>query len=220
MTNPESTVELTVEEKMALAIAKAKEARKKAKDDAKLALLENNSYAEYLASVEEESEQVDKLSTIMDALNAMKAIVTNDGTKYGVNAYPVAEYVFGPIMSRVIGIVMASSAMFTDERQTEFKALTKMSYLLVSKARSAIGSPAYYSKGKLTEELPGDGSDITTAITAVCEALNVDLAYVNKVNETSLNRWFRVAHDKAEKQYTEFKKVDIVNSTQRFILED
>lgn len=160
--------ELTVEQKMAMAIATAKEARKKAKDEAKLGLLTNGKYAEYLASVEDESDQVNALTTIMDALNQMKPIVTNDGTKYGVNVYPVAEYAFGPVMSRVMGIIVGSSAMFTDERQTEFKAITGMTHLLASKAREAIGSPAYYSKGTLTTALQGDGSDVTIAVTAVC----------------------------------------------------
>ena len=220
MTNPESTVELTVEQKMAMAIAKAKEARKKAKDNAKLALLNNGAYADYLASVGEESDQVDALVSIMDSLNQMKPIITNDGTKYGVNVYPVAEYAFGPVMSRVMGIIVGSSAMFTDERQTEFKAITKMSHLLASKAREAIGSPAYYSKGTLTTALQGDGSDITVAVTAVCEALNVDLSYVNKVNDSTITRWFKVAQEKAEKQYAEFRKIDAVDSKNHFILED
>lgn len=220
MTTPESTVELTVEQKMAMAIAKAKEDRKKAKDNAKLELLNNGAYADYLASVEDEADQVDALVSIMDELNKMKAIVTNDGTKYSVNVYPVAEYAFGPVMSRVMGIIVGSSAMFTDERQTEFKAVTKMSHLLASKAREAIGSPAYYSKGTLTTALQGDGSDINVAITAVCEALNIDLSYVNKVNDSTIARWFKVAKEKAEKQYAEFRKTEVIDSTNCFILKD
>lgn len=212
--------ELTVEQKMAMAIATAKEARKKAKDEAKLGLLTNGKYAEYLASVEDESDQVNALTTIMDALNQMKPIVTNDGTKYGVNVYPVAEYAFGPVMSRVMGIIVGSSAMFTDERQTEFKAITGMTHLLASKAREAIGSPAYYSKGTLTTALQGDGSDVTIAVTAVCEALNIDLSYVNRVNDATIARWFKVAQEKAEKQYAEFRKIDVVDSTAHFVLED
>jgi hypothetical protein len=220
MTNPETTVELTVEQKMALAIAKAKEARKKDRDTAKLALLENGNYATYLATVEDEAEQVTMLTAIMEQLNQIKPIETNDGSKYSVNIFPVAEYAFGPVMSRVIGIVTGSSAMFTDERQAEFKAITKMTHLLASKARDAIGSPAYYSKGILANAIPGDGTSITTALTAVCDVLGIDLEYVNKVNQTTINRWFKVAQDKAEKQYAEFKKIEVIDSANCFILED
>lgn len=220
MTENTETVKLTVEQKMALAIATARENRKKAKDTARLALLENGNYVEYLASVEDESAQVDALTTIMDSLNAMKPIITNDGSKYGINMFPVAEYVFGPVMSRVVGIIVGSSAMFTDERQTEFKAITGMTHLLATKARDAIGSPAYYSKGILANAIPGDRSCINTAVTAVCEALNIDLTYVNKVNEASIARWFKAAQDKAEKQYAEFRKIEILDSTNVFVLEE
>lgn len=216
----ELTSELTVEQKMQVAIAKAKEDRKKAKDTAKLVLLNNGNYVEYLASVEDESEQVDNLTAIMNQLNKIKPIVTNDGSKYGVNVFPIAEYVFGPVMSRVVGIIVGSSAMFTDERQTEFKAITGVSHLLASKARDAIGSPAYYSKGILANAIPGDRSCVTTAVTAVCDALNIDLAYVNKVNEDTINRWFKVAQDKAEKQNVEFRKTELVNTTNHFVLEE
>ena len=220
MTENTETVKLTVEQKMALAIATARENRKKAKDTARLALLENGNYVEYLASVEDESAQVDALTTIMDSLNAMKPIITNDGSKYGINMFPVAEYVFGPVMSRVVGIIVGSSAMFTDERQTEFFAITKVPHLMASKARDAIGSPAYYSKGVLANAIPGNGDSVETALTAVCEALGVDITYVKKANANAIERWFKVAQDKAVKQYEEFRKVEVVNSANSFVLVD
>jgi len=211
---------MTVDQKMAAAIAKAKEARKLAKDEAKLALLNNGTFAEYLASVEDESDQIEALTALMDELNSIKPIVTNDGSKYGVNIFPVAEYVFGPVMSKVVGIIVGSSAMFTDERQDVFKAITGMPHLLASKARDAIGSPAYYSKGVLADAIPGDKTCITTAVTAVCDALNIDLTYVNKVNQASIDRWFKVAQEKAEKQYGEFRKMDLIDTTNAFTLEE
>lgn len=214
-------VELTVEQKMELAIARAKENRKKAKDEAKLALINNGRYVDYLASIEDEEDQIKHLQATMDQLNNMKAIVANDGTKYNVNIYPIAEYVFGPVMSRVLGIVTGSSAMFTDERQAEFEAITGTSFLAVSTARNLIGSPAYYSKGVLTQEVPSmDIESISTALTAVCDSLNIDIEYVNKVTKASLDRWFSVAKAKAEKQYEAFERVEKVDSENNFTLED
>ena len=151
----------------------------------------------------------------------MKAIQTNDGTKYNVNIYPVAEYVFGPVMSRVIGIVSGSSSMFTDERQAEFEAITGTSFLAVSTTRNLIGSPAYYSKGVLTPEMPPmDIESISIALTAVCDSLNIDITYVNKVTKSSLERWFSVARAKAEKQFEAFERVEKVDSENNFTLED
>lgn len=214
-------VELTVEQKMALAIAKAKEARKRVKDEAKLALINNGRYIDYLASVEDEKDQITHLQAIMDQLNNMKAIVANDGTNYNVNIYPVAEYAFGPVMSRVAGIITGSSAMFTEERQAEFEAITNLSYLAVSNARVALGSPAYYSKGTFAQAIePLSPYELQTTITAVCDGLNIDLAYVDRVNESTLARWFNTAKTKAEKQFDAYKKVEIVDSENNFTLED
>ena len=212
---------LTPEQKMELAIARAKENRKRVRDEAKAELANNFKYVEYLACVQDEEEQITALQAVMDRLNGMKAIQVNDGTKYNVNIYPVAEYVFGPVMSRVIGIVSGSSAMFTDERQAEFEAITGASFLAVSTARNLIGSPAYYSKGVLTPEIPPmDIESISIALTAVCNSLNVDITYVNKVTKASLERWFSVARAKAEKQFEAFERVDKVDSENNFTLED
>jgi len=215
-----SKEELTAEQKMEIAIAKAKESRKKAKDEAKLKLLDNNDYIEYLASTEEESEEIAKLTGLMDTLNKMKPIVANDGTKYSVNAFPIAEYIFGPVMARVLSLINVSSAMFTDERQAEFEVVTGISYLSATKARNAIGNPAYYSKGVLTEAIQGNKDDLTNAITAVCVALDVDISYANKANQANIDKWFTVAESKAQKQFSEFNKLELVDQGADFILED
>lgn len=212
--------ELTVEQKMELAIGKAQEARKRIKNEARLKLLDNADYVEYKASILDEVEQVTHLTAIADALNQMKPIITNDGSKYAVHCYPVAEYVFGPVMSRVVGIITASSAMFTDERQVEFQAITGLSHLEASKARDAIGSPAYYSKGQLAPTIPGNGSDMSIVITAICDSLGIDIDYASKVNPSTINRWFSVAETKANKQFSEFQQMDAIDSTNKFVLED
>lgn len=214
-------VELTVEQKMALAISQAKENRKKAKDEAKLALINNGKYVDYLASIEDEEDQIKHLQAIIDQLNGMKAIVATDGTNYKVNIYPVAEYAFGPVMSRVLGIITGSSAMFTDERQAEFEAITNVSYLAVSNARNALGSPAYYSKGIFAPAIEfGQEDEIKTAVTAVCDSLDIDIDYVSRVNTATLNRWFNTAEAKAKKQFDAYLKVEVVDSENNFTIED
>lgn len=219
MQTTEST--LTPEQKMEIAIARAKENRKRVRDEARAELANNSNYVSYLAYVQYEEELITSLQAVMDELNGMKAIQVNDGTKYNVNIYPVAEYVFGPVMSRVLGIVTGSSAMFTDERQAEFEAITGTSFLAISTARNLIGSPAYYSKGVLTPEmLPMDIESISIALTAVCDSLNIDIEYANKVTKASLERWFSVARAKAEKQFEAFERVEKVDSENNFTLED
>lgn len=212
--------ELTVEQQMELAISKAKEQRKRNKDEKRLELLNNANYVDYKASILDEVEQVTKLTAIADTLNQMKPIITNDGSKYAVHCYPVAEYVFGPVMSRVLGIITASSAMFTDERQVEFQAITGISHLEASKARDAIGSPAYYSKGQLAPAIPGNGNNLSIVMAAICDSLDIDMDYATIVNQSTINRWFSVAEAKANKQFAEFQQMDAIDSTNKFVLED
>lgn len=211
--------DLTVQQKIEIAIAKAKELRKRAQDEAKLDLLKKVDYIGYRAMIEEEAEIVAKLTAIMDNLNQIKPIVTNDGTKYSIHCYPVAEYVFGPVMSRVLGIATASSAMFTDERQLEFEALTGISHLLATSVKECIGNPAYYSKGVKVEAVPSNGN-FSNPLIAVCDSLGIDIAYANKVNSNNLTRWFEVADKKATKAEEEFKRTELLDSTSNFVLED
>lgn len=213
-------MELTFEQKRAAVLAKAQADRDNNRDAKRLALLDNAEYVNYQVQLIEQIELVTKLTAIADALNQMKPIITNDGSKYAVHCYPVAEYVFGPVMSRVLGIITASSAMFTDERQVEFQAITGISHLEASKARDAIGSPAYYSKGQLAPAIPGNGNNLSIVMAAICDSLNIDMDYATIVNQSTINRWFSVAEAKASKQFAEFQQMDAIDSNNKFVLED
>ncbi len=211
---------LTADQQMELAIAKAKELRKQARDESKLALINNSNYVGYLASIEDEQDTIKQLTGVMDAVNKMKPIVTTDGTKYSVNCYPVRENIFGPVASRVLGLITSSSAMFTDERQAEFQALTGVSHLVFTKAKDAIGSPAYFSKGIYASFVDGNEEDIKSAILAVLQGLNIDIAYADKLSDTNITKWFQLSEAKAREQQAEYSKLVILDNSQSFTLED
>lgn len=211
---------LTADQQMELAIAKAKELRKQARDESKLALINNSNYVGYLASIEDEQDTIKQLTGVMDAVNKMKPIVTTDGTKYSVNCYPVRENIFGPVASRVLGLITSSSAMFTDERQAEFQALTGVSHLVFTKAKDAIGSPAYFSKGVYASFVDGNEEDIKSAVLAVLQGLNIDIAYANKLSDVNITKWFKLSEAKAREQQAEYSKLVILDNSQSFTLED
>ena len=211
---------LTADQQMELAIAKAKELRKQARDESKLALINNSNYVGYLASIEDEQDTIKQLTGVMDAVNKMKPIVTTDGTKYSVNCYPVRENIFGPVASRVLGLITSSSAMFTDERQAEFQALTGVNHLVFTKAKDAIGSPAYFSKGIYASFVDGNEEDIKSAVLAVLQGLNIDIAYADKLSDVNITKWFNLSEAKAREQQAEYSKLVILDNSQSFTLED
>ena len=211
---------LTADQQMELAIAKAKELRKQARDEAKLALINNLNYVLYLASIGDEQDTIKQLTGVMDAVNKMKQIVTNDGTKYSVNCYPVRENIFGPVASRVLGLITSSSAMFTDERQAEFQALTGVSHLVFTKAKDAIGSPAYFSKGIYADAFESNNECRESAVLAVLQGLNIDIAYADKLSDTNITKWFNLSEAKAREQQAEYSKLVILDNSQSFTLED
>ena len=211
---------LTVDQQMELAIAKAKELRKQARDESKLALINNSNYVGYLASIEDEQDTIKQLTGVMDAVNKMKPIVATDGTKYSVNCYPVRENIFGPVASRVLGLITSSSAMFTDERQAEFQALTGVNHLVFTKAKDAIGSPAYFSKGIYASFVDGNEEDIKSAVLAVLQGLNIDIAYADKLSDANITKWFQLSEAKAREQQAEYSKLAVLDNSQSFTLED
>ena len=211
---------LTADQQMELAIAKAKELRKQARDESKLALINNSNYVGYLASIEDEQDTIKQLTGVMDAVNKMKPIVTTDGTKYSVNCYPVRENLFGPVASRVLGLITSSSAMFTDERQAEFQALTGVSHLVFTKAKDAIGSPAYFSKGIYADAFESNNECRESAVLAVLQGLNIDIAYVDKLSDANITKWFNLSEAKAREQQAEYSKLVILDNSQSFTLED
>ena len=211
---------LTADQQMELAIAKAKELRKQARDESKLALINNSNYVGYLASIEDEQDTIKQLTGVMDAVNKMKPIVTTDGTKYSVNCYPVRENLFGPVASRVLGLITSSSAMFTDERQTEFQALTGVSHLVFTKAKDEIGSPAYFSKGIYADAFESNNECRESAVLAVLQGLNIDIAYADKLSDANITKWFNLSEAKAREQQAEYSKLVILDNSQSFTLED
>ncbi len=198
----------------------AEQAKLKAQDTiAEAALISNVPYIKFLATIANEAELTTALDTIIDKINQMKAIVTNDGTKYSINCYPLPERIFGSVMSRVLGVISASSACFTDERQAELTALTHVPYPIWSVAANALGKPAYFNKTHLTPEYTYAIQDLQLALTAICQGLNIPTAYVAQVTTDKLDKWFLNAEIKANEKFAEFQRTELLDSTNQFTLE-
>ena len=118
------------------------------------ALASNEKYINYVLDLEDEEAVVVRLDEVISRVNMIDTIITNDGSKYAVNCYTLPEYIFGPVLSRLLALVHIAPAMFTDTRKVEFSAITGISYLAFNKAATALGAPAYYNKGIVVDARP------------------------------------------------------------------
>ena len=197
-----------------------KRARQTAQEDV---LLENESYLNFQADMHIAKDDVKKLDAIISALMAMKAIVAQDGTKYNIHCYPVAESVFGPVGSRIMALATIAPAMFTTERQNEFSALTGIDYLVGLDTANRIGKPAYFTKTKVEEAIAthGDKKRLGINLVSVCVALGLSTDYAEEITEDKITRWFSQQQKKADDKMLEFTVSKTLNpDNDAFVIED
>lgn len=209
--------EMTALEKKIAERMLAKEKAKAAKDEV---LANNESYVDYLVDKKIESNNVMHLDAIINQINSMKAIVAQDGTKYAIHCYPIAENIFGAVGSRLLAIATISGAMFTSERQAEFTALTGVDYLIGLDAYHKLGRPAYFSKQMtLVDELPfQEGYDIP--LMAIAASLGLDADEAKLITDDKLANFFSASKKKAEQKLEEYNRTKETAEDSEFTMED
>lgn len=209
--------EMTALEKKIAERMLAKEKAKAAKDEV---LANNESYVDYLVDKKIENNNVVHLDAIINQINSMKAIVAQDGTKYAIHCYPVAESIFGAVGSRLLAIATISGAMFTSERQAEFTALTGVDYLIGLDAYHKLGRPAYFSKQMtLVDELPFQkGYDIP--LMAIAASLGLDADEAKLITDDKLANFFSASKKKAEQKLEEYNRTRETAEDSEFTMED
>lgn len=209
--------EMTALEKKIAERMLAKEKAKAAKDEV---LANNESYVDYLVDKKIESNNVMHLDAIINQINSMKAIVAQDGTKYAIHCYPIAESIFGAVGSRLLAIATISGAMFTSERQAEFTALTGVDYLIGLDAYHKLGRPAYFSKQMtLVDEINfQEGYDIP--LMAIAASLGLDADEAKLITDDKLANFFSASKKKAEQKLEEYSRTRETAEDSEFTMED
>lgn len=209
--------EMTALEKKIAERMLAKEKAKAAKDEV---LANNESYVDYLVDKKIENNNVVHLDAIINQINSMKAIVAQDGTKYAIHCYPVAESIFGAVGSRLLAIATISGAMFTSERQAEFTALTGVDYLIGLDAYHKLGRPAYFSKQMtLVDEINFQkGYDIP--LMAIAASLGLDADEAKLITDDKLANFFSASKKKAEQKLEEYNRTRETAEDSEFTMED
>lgn len=209
--------EMTALEKKIAERMLAKEKARTAKDEV---LANNESYVDYLVDKKIESNNVVLLDAIINQINSMKAIVAQDGTKYAIHCYPIAESIFGAVGSRLLAIATISGAMFTSERQAEFTALTGVDYLIGLDAYHKLGRPAYFSKQMtLVDEINfQEGYDIP--LMAIAASLGLDADEAKLITDDKLANFFSASKKKAEQKLEEYNRTRETAEDSEFTMED
>lgn len=209
--------EMTALEKKIAERMLAKQTAKAAKDEV---LANNESYVDYLVDKKIENNNVMHLDAIINQINSMKAIVAQDGTKYAIHCYPVAESIFGAVGSRLLAIATISGAMFTSERQAEFTALTGVDYLIGLDAYHKLGRPAYFSKQMtLVDEINFQkGYDIP--LMAIAASLGLDADEAKLITDDKLANFFSASKKKAEQKLEEYNRTRETAEDSEFTMED
>lgn len=209
--------EMTALEKKIAERMLAKEKAKAAKDEV---LANNETYVDYLVDKKIENNNVVLLDAIINQINSMKAIVAQDGTKYAIHCYPVAESIFGAVGSRLLAIATISGAMFTSERQAEFTALTGVDYLIGLDAYHKLGRPAYFSKQMtLVDEINFQkGYDIP--LMAIAASLGLDADEAKLITDDKLANFFSASKKKAEQKLEEYNRTRETAEDSEFTMED
>lgn len=209
--------EMTALEKKIAERMLAKEKARTAKDEV---LANNESYVDYLVDKKIENNNVVLLDAIINQINSMKAIVAQDGTKYAIHCYPVAESIFGAVGSRLLAIATISGAMFTSERQAEFTALTGVDYLIGLDAYHKLGRPAYFSKQMtLVDEINfQEGYDIP--LMAIAASLGLDADEAKLITDDKLANFFSASKKKAEQKLEEYNRTRETAEDSEFTMED
>lgn len=209
--------EMTALEKKIAERMLAKEKAKAAKDEV---LANNESYVDYLVDKKIENNNVVLLDAIINQINSMKAIVAQDGTKYAIHCYPIAESIFGALGSRLLAIATISGAMFTSERQAEFTALTGVDYLIGLDAYHKLGRPAYFSKQMtLVDEINfQEGYDIP--LMAIAASLGLDADEAKLITDDKLANFFSASKKKAEQKLEEYNRTRETAEDSEFTMED
>lgn len=210
-------VKMTALEKKIAERMLAKQSAKAAKDEV---LANNETYVDYLVDKKIENNNVVHLDAVINQINSMKAIVAQDGTKYAIHCYPVAENIFGAVGSRLLAIATISGAMFTSERQEEFTALTGVDYLIGLDAYHKLGRPAYFSKQMtLVDELPfQEGYDIP--LMAIAASLGLDTDEAKLITDEKLKALFSASKKKAEQKLEEYSRTRETAEDSEFTMED
>jgi len=180
-------------------------------------LLDNDSYIETQRSLMAKDKEIKQLDAIMTQLNSIMPYSAKNGDKFSVKVFPVNHFNTG--LDRVIGIITGSRSAFVDDLAIQYEAITGISMIELELARTALGQPAYFSKGEVFEEVRGDINEFNNLLTSIAIKLGIN-EFTTKISKEALDLWFVRSKLAAERKKLEFDKAVVMNGITSFTIED
>lgn len=211
---------MTFAEKLQARINEAQEEQALRYSESLDRLLDNPEFIEAQRAINAKQSELRMLNTRIHQLNNIPAFVSNDGTKYKVTVYPVASTIFGHGVAELLGIISASGSAFTDDLMLQYSAITGISEIELSEARSALGTPAYCTKdGTVIPAVEGNFSKLKEVLQSIAIKLDIREFNVNSLTQDRYGLWFAKSELTAHKKADAFSKAMLLD-TAKFTMED
>lgn len=191
-------------EKLQQRIAELAAKKEQANIEAVEQLLNNEAFIESQATIAAKSKELRHLNALISQLTAIAPFISNDGTRYNINVYPISH--FGTGVAQILGIIAGSRSAFTDDLMLQYEAITGIDGIELSEAATALGSPAYLNKeGIIVDAVEGDLDKLNNLLKSIAIKLGV-FEFDIQISERDFERYYLNAERKALKQLKEFEK--------------
>ncbi len=209
----------TFQDRLEIKIEAAQAAKELEQDKALDNLLENDAFVEAQRGIIAKEGELQKLNDVITQLNFITPFKANDGRKFNVNVYPIAQ--FGVGLGQVMGIIAGSRSAFVDETRVQFTAITGLTSIELYEAVDALGSPSYFKDGKVNDAVDGDFGKLESLLPGIFMRLGLNEYVATDISRDKFNLYFAAAEAKALrllKEHDELTKLE--EKSTDFVLED
>ncbi len=194
--------------------AKVEKAQEKALDK----LLENDKFIEVQRAITAKERELNTLNDTVFQLNSISPYIAKDGRKFSIKVFPVN--VFGLGLGTIIGIISGSRGAFVDEKMMEYSAISGITSLELVEAANALGNPSYYKDGKVNDAIPGDFSKLKEILEGIFVKIELHELKACDITKTKYDLWYALAENRANKQLSEHKDLqDLESGAKDFVME-
>lgn len=209
-----------VANKLANATKESKERIETAKLTATIQLLDNSNYVDIITQREYRQANINKLSGIIQTINAIAPVKLPGEGDVKINCYPINDRLFGTEIAMLLGIIQTASSAYVAEHKDTILALINLPLALVEDMQIAFGTTAYWSKRSFEKypEISGNFTQARALLEEIADKLGLNPLDIAKFNKEAYELHFAQANKRAENKQKEFQLSVAVDADQSFTL--